>query len=163
MGVEVALLEACGDAVAFAAARRLLAEAGMTLVLDGVSHLALLLARPDALRPDLMKLDWSPVLADLPEVDRQQIAATLDRIGRDRVVLHHADNEAALRWGMAQGIRRFQGLHVDAMLAAGRSQACPRAATCSLRQCFDRAAAVAPEPACPPPPTPRRAHARAAA
>jgi len=161
VGVEVALLEACGDAAAFAAARRVLAEAGMALVLDGVSHLALLLARLDALRPDLLKLAWSPVLADLAAADRQQIAATLDRIGRDRVVLHRAGSEAALRWGMAQGIRRFQGRHVDAMLAAGHSQTCPRAPACSLRQCIERAAAIVPDEACPPPPAPRRAHARA--
>jgi hypothetical protein len=60
------------------------------------------------------------------------------------VVLHHAETEAALRWGMAQGLRRFQGRHVDAILAAGRILACPQATGCTVRQCMDRGAAIAP-------------------
>jgi hypothetical protein len=143
VGVEVALVEACGDAAAFARARDVLAAAGLKLVLDGVSYLALLLAWPCALRPDLLKLDWSPVLPDLQTEERLQLAAALARIGPDRVVLHHADSEAALRWGMAQGVRRFQGRHVDAILAAGRILACPQAAGCTVRHCMERAGAVA--------------------
>jgi hypothetical protein len=142
--IEVALVEACGDAAAFGHARGVLADAGLPLVLDGVSYLALLLAQPDALCPDLLKLDWSPVLPDLRSEERQQVAAALARIGPDRVVLHHADTEAALCWGMAQGLRRFQGRHVDAILAAGRILACPLAAGCTVRHCMERAAAVVP-------------------
>ena len=144
LGVEVTLVEACDDAAAFGRARRALAESGLTLVLDGVSHLALVLARPCALRPDLVKLDWSPRLGALAGEEQQQVAATLDRLGAHRVVLHRAETEAALRWGMANGIRRFQGRHVDAMLAGARMAACPRAAGCTLRQCGERAAATGP-------------------
>jgi len=143
-GIEVALVEACGDAAAFARARGVLADAGLKLVLDGVSYLALLLAQPGALRPDLLKLDWSPVLPDLRTEERLELAAALERIGPDRVVLHHAETEAALRWGMAQGLRRFQGRHVDAILAAGRILGCPQGTGCTVRQCMERAAAVAP-------------------
>ncbi len=47
-----------------------------------------------------------------------------------------------MRWGLAHGIRRFQGRHVDAMLAVGRIEACPHAAACTLRQCMDREGAA---------------------
>jgi hypothetical protein len=144
VGIEVALVDACGDAAAFARARGMLADAGLKLVLDSVSYLALLLAQPCALRPDLVKLDWSPVLPELQTEERLQLAAALERIGLDRVVLHHAETEAALRWGMAQGLRRFQGRHVDAILAAGRILACPQATGCTVRQCIERSAVVAP-------------------
>ena len=144
VGVEVTMVEACEDPAAFGRARRVLAEAGLTLVLDGVSYLALVLTRPCALRPDLVKLDWSPRLGELAADERQQITAALERIGTHRVVLHRAETEAALRWGMAQGLRRFQGRHVDAMLAAARMTTCPRAAGCTLRQCGERAAATGP-------------------
>ncbi len=143
-GIEVTLVEACGDAAAFARARGVLADAGLKLVLDGVSYLALLLAQPGTLRPDLLKLNWSPRLPDLPAEERLELAAALERIGPDRVVLHHAETEAALRWGMAQGLRRFQGRHVDAILAAGRILACPQATGCTVRQCMDQGAAIAP-------------------
>jgi hypothetical protein len=142
VGIEVTLLDACNDAAAFSQARRVLADAGLTLVLDGVSHLSLSLSRPCALRPDLLKLDWSPRLPELASEERLQITAALERIGLHRVVLQRAETEAALRWGMAQGIRRFQGRYVDAMLAAGRTMSCPHAAGCTLRQCVERAAAT---------------------
>ncbi len=144
VGVEVALVEACSDPAAFGRARRVLAESGLALVLDGVSHLALMLTRPCALRADLVKLDWSPRLAELAAEERLQVAAALERIGPHHVILHRAETETALRWGLAQGIRRFQGRYVDAMLAAGRTMACPRAAGCTLRQCIERAAATGP-------------------
>lgn len=144
VGIEVPLVEACADAQAFAGARRAVAEAGMTLVLDGVSHLALLLMRPGMFRADLVKLDWSPVMPDLPMQERLQVLVALERLGPDRVVLHRAESEAALRWGLAHGIRRFQGNHVDAVLAAGRSLACPRSGGCTLRQCIERTAMLGP-------------------
>ena len=144
VGIEVSLVEACSDAAAFGRARRLLAESGLALVLDGLSHLALILARPCALRADLVKLDWAARMTDLAADERQQVAAALERIGLHRVVLNRAETEAALRWGLIQGIRRFQGRYVDAMLAAGRTASCPRATLCTLRQCVERAAAIGP-------------------
>ena len=144
VGVEVSLAEACSDAAAFSRARRVLAEFGLTLVLDGMSCLALILARPCALRADLVKLDWSPRMAELAADERLQVAAALERIGLHHVVLNRAETEAALRWGLTHGIRRFQGRYVDAMLAAGRTTSCPRAAGCTLRQCVERAAAISP-------------------
>ena len=144
LGVEVTLVEACDDAVAFGRARQVLAEAGLTLVLDGVSYLALMLARLCALRPDLVKLDWSPRLGELAADEHQLVAAALERIGVHRVVLHRAETEAALRWGMAQGVRRFQGRYMDAILAAARMRDCSHAAGCTLRQCGERSAATGP-------------------
>jgi hypothetical protein len=57
-------------------------------------------------------------------------------------VLHRAETEPALSWGLQRGIRCFQGRHVDAMLAAERITHCAHALACTLRQCIDRAAAT---------------------
>jgi len=141
-GIEVSLIEAAADPAGFARARARVAEAGLTLVLDGVSHLALLIARPGRWRPDLLKLDWQPRLADLPAAEAKLVAQSLAEIGPERIILHRAETEAAMRWGMARGIRRFQGRHVDAMLGASRIVACGHAAGCTLRQCIERAAAT---------------------
>lgn len=141
-GVEISMIEACVDGAAFARARTALAEAGMAFVLDGVSHLALMRTRPAALGPDLLKLDWSPRMADLAPADRAALAAAVAACGAERIVLHRAETEAALRWGLAHGIRRFQGRHVDAMLGASRILECPMSGGCSLAQCIGREAAV---------------------
>ena len=140
VGVEVSLVEACADPEAFITARTRLRMAGLALVLDGVSHHALMLTTPMALEPDLVKLDWSPRLPEAGAAVEQAVLA----LGSARVVLHRAETEAALSWGLAHGIRRFQGRHVDAMLAAGRIGACAHGRGCSLRQCIERASATGP-------------------
>ncbi len=142
VGVEVSLIEAAADPASFARARARIAEAGHFLVLDGVSHLALLISRPGGWQPDLLKLDWSPRLPDLAGEDARQVDAAILEIDPDRIVLQRAETEAAVRWGLARGIRRFQGRHVDAMLGASRIVACPQAPGCTLRQCIERAAAT---------------------
>lgn len=142
LGVEIAASEACADPVAFRRARTILAQVDATLVLDGLSHLSLLFSQPWLLGADLLKLDWSPRMADLEARDRADLDVIAGRIGKHRLVLHRADTEAALRWGLAIGIRRFQGRHVDAMFAAARIMACPKADLCTLRQCSERASAV---------------------
>ncbi len=140
VGVEVSLVEACADPEAFIIARTRLRVAGLALVLDGVSHHALMLTTPMALEPDLVKLDWSPRLPEAGAAVEQAVLA----LGSARVVLHRAETEAALSWGLTHGIRRFQGRHVDAMLAAGRIGACAHGGGCSLRQCIERASATGP-------------------
>jgi hypothetical protein len=142
LGVEISLIEALIDGPSFAHARSILRDAGFVLVLDGISHQSLLVSRPGVLQPDLLKLDWSPRLQDLPEAERIALQSAMAELDPARIVLHRAETEAALRWGVAQGIRRFQGRHVDAMLGAARIMACPRANGCTLRQCVERAAST---------------------
>ncbi len=140
VGVEIPLVEACADPEAFMAARTRLRVAGLTLVLDCVSHHALMLTVPAVLEPDLVKLDWSPRLPEAGPAVAQAVRA----LGEGRVVLHRAETDDALNWGLAHGIRRFQGRRVDAMLAAGRIGACAPGRFCSLRQCSERASATGP-------------------
>jgi hypothetical protein len=143
VAVEISLIEALTDPPGFLAARRKLARAASGLVLDGVSHLAMLLSRPWLLQADMLKLDWSPRLLELAAHEQQAMGSALAQAGPQRIVLHRAETEAALRWGMARGIRRFQGRYVDAMLGAARIVSCPAAAACTLRQCIERATATA--------------------
>lgn len=151
LGVEVSWIEAVSDPVAFARVRRRLAEAAVPLVLDAISPLALVLSRPwhllePILPTDLFKLFWSPRLADPPAGEGPVLAAALERLGPQRVVLLGTDGEDALRWGLARGIRRFQGRHADRLLAATRMAGCPRLGTpsglCPLRVCVAQAARV---------------------
>lgn len=142
LGAEVALIEASADVTLFARARRFAVEAGIALVLDGVTHHALLLSRPWVLGADLVKLDWSATLPQLAAAEQAELEAALQAVGPARLVLQRAEDEVALRWGFARGIRRFQGRHVDAMLAASRLLGCTAASGCTLRQCVERAAAT---------------------
>ncbi len=141
-GIEVSLIEACADPAGFAEARVRVQAAGLLLVLDRVSHLTLMLTQLGPLRPDLLKLEWAPSLATLDRTGAERLDDALARLGPSRLVLLRADTEAAVRWGLARGIRRFQGRHVDAMLAASRLADCPQAGGCTLRQCAERGEAA---------------------
>jgi hypothetical protein len=144
LGVEIALVEAVADPAGLEAARRRLAARGIAFVLDAVSPHALRLTEPGALGARLVKLDWSATLPGRPSAEQQAMDAALARLGRDRVVLAGADSEAAVQWGVAHGLRRFQGRHIDAILAVSRMAACPGAASCTPRQCLERASATGP-------------------
>ena len=141
LGVEVRLQDAAADPAGFRAARQAAAALGCAVALDGVSHLALLVARPWELPADLIKLDWSPALAHLPAEEQAALGAALRAAGPARIVLSGAGDEAALRWGGAQGIRRFQGPQVEALLAAARRLSCPAGRGCTRAQCAARATA----------------------
>lgn len=138
IAVEIGLLETFADTDAFVQARSRVKEAGFALVLDDVTHHALLVTRPAELGCDWLKLDWSRQIA--------QSGASLDRALQDfgpaKVILQNADTEEAVRWGIARGIRRFQGRHIDAILAASRLAVCPAAGKCTLRKCIEREGAT---------------------
>ena len=143
LGVEVSMVEACAEPAQFARGRARLSALGASLILDGVSPAALQLTRPAALEAALLKLDWMPELPRLTGLPRSRLIEAMAAIGPARLVLHRAETEAALAWGLTHGISMFQGRYVDAMLAAERSMACAHAQGCTQRQCGDRAAAVA--------------------
>lgn len=142
--IAIALAEASADPTGFANAAATLRAGGMRLMLDGVSHHALLLARPEALGADLIALSWSSSLPRLSAARQAELQEAIRRAGAGRVVLTGADGEAALRWGRAAGIQIFQGSHAEAMLAATRLMACGGASVCLLRGCQGRAAAATP-------------------
>jgi hypothetical protein len=144
LGVEVSMIEAFADPALCNAAQQRLERLGVDLILDGVTAEALQMIRPGTLGAAMLKLDWTPSLARLAGLPRGRMIEALRAIGPDRLVLQHAETEAALVWGRANGIALFQGRHIDAMMAASRITVCAHAAGCTLRQCIDRAAAIEP-------------------
>ena len=142
LGVEIALMDACADPAGYLVARRKLAGTGATLILDSVSAAALQLSSPWEFGADLIKIEWSPRFAGPDAADHERLAEALHRLDPRRIILHRTDSEGAVRWGLTNGIQRFQGRQIDAMLAASRLGTCGLAAGCSLRQCVERAASL---------------------
>jgi len=138
-GIEVPLIEACRDPVQFAAVRARMQARGFTLVIEGISPLALRLANPAHFGADLVKLNWESGLATHPH---PQFLAALQRLEPAQTVLQHAESEAAIAFGLAHGITKFQGRYIDSMMAAARLKSCPAAAGCTLRQCAERGTAI---------------------
>ena len=144
--VEMSAMDAAADPKLTAFALKLLLLAGFDLVLDGIDHAGLAMIDAVRLAPQLLKLTWSSRLADGPRSLLGPIEAAIAAIGPERIVLHEADGEAALKWGQSQGITRYQGPFIDAVQAAARIAICHSARTCTLRQCTGRAHALSPGP-----------------
>jgi hypothetical protein len=141
-GVGISLMDAASDMALLAYARTLLRHHGFPLVLEGVDHVGLTMTHPGALQPDLVKLIWSPRLADAAA--RPAIEAAIARIGAGRIVLQQADSEAALLWGQRMGVASYQGFFLDAVLAVRRVAVCHSGRHCTMRQCINRAATLQP-------------------
>jgi hypothetical protein len=143
-GIEVSLMEATADDGMMAYARRLLDMAGFPLIVDGLDYVGLTMTHPAGLSPAFVKLAWSPRLAEAAAPARAAMEAAIKRIGVERLVLQHAESEAALVWGQAHGISRYQGFFLDAVQSAARISGCHSARACTLRQCITRAASLNP-------------------
>ncbi len=144
LGVEVAFAEAAADPARFADFKCEARARAVAVLLNSVSLLSLAVVEPCLDGVAFLKLDWPRLVhrANLPKSER--IEAAIRRLDPSRLILQRAETEAAVQWGLARGIRQFQGRHVDAMLGANRMMNCRHAAACTIRQCVDRAAALAP-------------------
>jgi hypothetical protein len=142
--IAVQLVEVCAEPDTFAHARARIEAAGFALVLDGISHLTLSLMTFEALRPDLVKLDWSPRLLRAPQAERERIDAALEALTPERIVLDRVESEEALRWGLERGVRAFQGRYADVLQATLRLGTCDAGRDCTVRQCASRAEAATP-------------------
>lgn len=142
IGAVIAPIDAYADPLAFNAARMALHALNVALVVGPADHHALSLTRMEMLEPALFKLDWAPGIAGLPASGQARLATALRRIGLDRIVLYRTHAADALDWGQAHGITRFQGRHIDALLAAERLGGCRQSGACTVHQCTERAAAT---------------------
>ena len=143
LGASVSLMQACADLDLMDHARRVLTSTGAELVLTHVDPIALAMIRPAKLRPNVMKIVWSPLLlAGSPAEQRASRNGLLDGVDLAKVVLQNADSQNALAWGKAQGISLFQGAFIDNVQAATRMTQCLAASGCTMRQCGARANSV---------------------
>jgi hypothetical protein len=141
IGVAMPAMQICAELDLMQHARNVLRLTGCSLVLSGVDAFALSILRPDALEPDLIKLAWSPRLAEARAAQAGPgglIARALAGLDPARLILHGVDSDQALAWGQAQRIAIFQGPFLDQVQAATRMARCHSAAACTLRQCTTR-------------------------
>lgn len=118
--VEVQLADVFADFNSYFAARDKLRDAGHKMLLDGISYLGLEFSEPQLFEADMVKIIWSPALADLQKEDRvRQIKDTVLTVGSEKVILARCESDKALRWGLSLGVGMFQGHFVDSHLHAG--------------------------------------------
>ena len=128
--LEVQMVDVYSDIGTFNFARDFARERGYRLCLDGLTELTLGHVDRDRLGLDLIKLQWSPNLADerLPE-PRQRLKGFVDHTGKSRVIMCHVDSEDAIRFGHSAGIAMYQGRFLDQLVSPRSGAAATAAAT----------------------------------
>jgi len=127
--LEVQMVDVYSDIGTFNFARDFARERGYRLCLDGLTELTLGHVDRDRLGLDLIKLQWSPNLADerLPE-PRQRLKGFVDHTGKSRVIMCHVDSEDAIRFGHSAGIAMYQGRFLDQLVSPRTGAAAAAAA-----------------------------------
>jgi len=119
--VELQKIDIFGDMGAYFFARDFLRERSYRVCLDGLSHMTLQFIDRERLGLDLIKMVWTPDMADDLTGKRQiELKQLIERIGRARIILCRCDSDEAIRFGHRVGINMFQGRHVDKALADRR-------------------------------------------
>ena len=141
ISLEFQILDVLADSRGFYSARSRLRDRGHQIVIDGLNELTLQFMDVTQFDADLYKLTWSREMREGEHGD--SVAAAIQPLGMDKVLLARCDTEAAISWGLEQGVQRFQGMYVDAMLAAYAMQSCETPGKCSLQQCVSRRSVIA--------------------
>ncbi|KZC99602.1 hypothetical protein AUP43_14525 [Oceanibaculum pacificum] len=119
--VELQKIDIFGDMGAYVFARDFLRERGYRICLDGLNHLTIQFIDRERLGLDLLKVVWSPDMADDSAGARlADLKQHVDRCGRARIILCRCDSDEAVRFGQSLGITMFQGRYVDKLLTENR-------------------------------------------
>ncbi len=138
--VEFQLLDIFNDLDGFFRTRDLLRSRGHRSVLDGMSPVTLQFMDAELYDTDYVKVSWSNDMLD--DIKTAELLAALGPVGFDRVILSRCDSETSVSWGLAQGIRMFQGRFLDSMISAVTMAQCGKSSACTLQQCTHRHAVI---------------------
>ena len=121
--IEMSMVDVFADLGSFVFARDFVRERGYRLCLDGLTHMVLPYIDRDRLGIDLIKLQWSPEMAEDPGGKRREdLAAQVKRLGPARTIMSRCDSPDAIEVGHSIGINYFQGRHIDAVIAEEKAK-----------------------------------------
>ena len=139
--VEVQLMDIFQNINNYFEACKILRESGHKVLVDGLSAISLQFIDINLLKPDFIKLIWSPGLADKNQ--KLNPKELIQSFGAEKIVLARCDSEEGIKWGLEVGIRIFQGYFLDAMIGAMGKTACKYGKKCTLAQCISRRGVIA--------------------
>ena len=117
--IELEKVDIFADIGAYIFARDYVRERGYRVCLDGVTALTLPFIDRERLGLDLVKVFWSPDLADPARPERAaEVRAGIERVGKSRIIMARCDNPRAVQFGQQCGVHLFQGRYVEQFLAA---------------------------------------------
>jgi EAL domain-containing protein (putative c-di-GMP-specific phosphodiesterase class I) len=128
--IEVQMIDVAAAPADFMLARDFLHARGHRICLDGVTPQSVGFFDLTRLGIDMVKILWSPEIADPDMAQRREdLTALVRKVGEARVILCRCGDAVALESGQWIGITLFQGRHIDGLLeAAQKATILPRTA-----------------------------------
>jgi len=127
--LEIQKIDIFSDMASYIFARDFARERGYRVCLDGLSHLTFPFIDRSRLGADLVKVIWSPDMAQKRTDDlKNTLKDLVMRRDPGRVILCRCDSREAIEWGSSLGIHLFQGRIVDSINRAQQSEQTKHAA-----------------------------------
>lgn len=110
---------------------------GHEVLLDATSLEMLNSLNIKALGFDYIKLFWHDLMVEYSS-QSEEIMKLFEEIGKNKIILAKCLSEDAVRWGIKNGIRAFQGPYIDMLEVAMIRKNCPNGKRCTAADCLKR-------------------------
>ena len=117
MIIELQKEDIFSDIPAFLIAREYMKERGYRVLLDGLTMQTIFLVDRERLDCDLVKLIWTPALADAAEDVKNRLKEIAGQGGGGKVIMCRCDTRESVEYGRSVGIDRFQGRFIEGLIA----------------------------------------------
>ena len=135
--VEVQPIDVLNNMRLYFNVKEKLHKLGHEVLLDATSLEMLTSLNVAALEVDYIKLFWHDLMDEYnKQID--EIVNLFETIGKNKIILAKCLNEKAVRWGIKNGIRAFQGPYIDMLEVAMIRKNCPNGRRCTANDCLKR-------------------------
>ena len=89
---------------------------GHAMLIDGLNVATLRLLDAASLKPDYVKVAWSPELSEIGNSSAGAVmAAVTAAVGEGKVIISRCESSKAMSWGLKNGVTLFQGRFLDSL------------------------------------------------
>ncbi len=139
---EVQVMDILNNLPAYFDAKELLHRSGHQILIDAASIEMLQALNVARLEPDYVKIFWHALMEEYT-TNADEIKEIVAAIGADKFILAKSLDEKAIRWGIKNGIRAFQGPYIDVLQSALIRSKCPNGKICTAAECLQRRKRIA--------------------
>lgn len=139
---EVQVMDILTSMTAYFDARELLHRHGHEILIDAASLELLQALNVEKLEADYIKIFWHALMEEYAG-DTTHLREMMRKMGAEKFILAKCLDEKAVRWGVKNGIRAFQGPYIDKIQTAIVRSKCPDAKFCPAEDCLKRKRLIA--------------------